>query len=55
MERKIYLFSWRPAILRFKYPKKLLPAGDDWPLKLRTLEVKGTGKMNMGRRKRSGE
>src|SRR5215469_9220966 len=38
-ERKIYLFFWRPAILRF-FPKKSRPLGDAWLLKLRTLKVK---------------
>jgi hypothetical protein len=42
IEQKIYPFLWRPAISRFKFPKKFLPAGDYWLLKVGTLEVKRT-------------
>ena len=38
--QKIYLFLWRPAISRFKCPKKLRPAGDCGLLKVSTLNVK---------------
>jgi hypothetical protein len=30
---------WRPAILRVKCPKKVLPLGDEGLLKVRTLKV----------------
>ena len=40
IEQKIY-FLWRPAISRFKCPKKFWPAGDCWHLKVGTLKVKG--------------
>ena len=40
IEQKIYLFLWRPAISRFKCPKKLRPAGDCGLLKVSTVKVK---------------
>ena len=40
IEQKIYLFVWRPAISRFKCPKKFRSAGDYGLLKVSTLKVK---------------
>jgi len=39
IEQKIYLFLWKPAISRFKMPKKLRPAGDYGLLKVSMLKV----------------